>query len=203
MAASAIEIRESFRGSYTEDTQSRTNPTAAERCDADLLIVAFANAAQAELALRRLAQALPAERSPALDALVLSKDGTGSVACVVRGDFMGHVGALPASARRLLLRLVPGPLSLLTGGTACHWRNRDNAVEPAADEGFERLGRCLAVDSSAALLWVVRTDTAEIAQRIARLDAAAHTGRLQIALDDGLARFARHHETELAHERFR
>jgi hypothetical protein len=191
MAASAISTFEPFRGPHALDQSPPVHLSATEAHQYELLILAFAHCAHAELVARRLSRTSPSAWSPVTDALVLTRDTCGASAVSIEGDFIGHLGRLPAGTRSIVLQLLPGPLSVLTGqGISPRASDLNPAESLLSSADCVRLAPHLAVNSSVALFLVEQPAMAEFVQRLAQVELAAQAERLQVSLDENIERFA-------------
>lgn len=193
MAVSAINDRPTFERAVTLDNTPDSELIEAQASTYDLLILAFAGATRAEMAAHLLRQLAPLERSGDTGALILTKDVLGASHSSRADGIMHRLRSLPARVRRVMLRILPGPLSVLTGGSAsAHTLARDSTDPLASSDDFDWLARCITVDSSVVLLLVEHQVMAEVAERVAEDALLARAGSLQITLDEGLERFTPH-----------
>jgi hypothetical protein len=156
----------------------------------ELLVLAFADATHAEAAARQLSAMQPEGPSVLSVSVILTKDSSGRGGCSLTVDFVRRARPLPTSVRRAVMRLLPGPLGVLTGRSAGAHQHTIDTPEPLlTSDDFDLLARCLAVDSSVLLLLIERSVMTDIAERIARIDMAAKAGRLQVTLDSNVERF--------------
>jgi uncharacterized membrane protein len=166
------------------------------RVPLEMLVLAFAHSRRAEEALREL-NALRQDRELQLEhAAVLARDAHGKGACRESDDGAG--GAVPSErVRGAVMRLLPGPLSVLTGGSA---RDALGAASPG-DWTFQdwdpvRLARYLAVESSVLMLLIERQWVGELMELISRVAIALRSPRLQVTLDETVERLMAQRDEE-------
>lgn len=158
------------------------------RVPLELLVLAFAHSRRAEEALRELNE-LRRDKDLRLEhAAVLARDAHGTGA-FKEADDVARRAVQSERVRSAVMRLLPGPLSVLTGGSV---RASFGEASPA-DWTFREwdpilLVRYLAVESSVLLLLIERQWVGELMEMISRVAIARRSPRLQVTLDDAMDR---------------
>jgi hypothetical protein len=155
----------------------------------ELLVLAFAHATRAEEALQELNELRRDHDLEIEDAVVLTRDAYGAGGFKDATDVVPRQATLLERARGAVMRLLPGPLRVLTGGSV-----RAGADPPTPTERTFRawdpnlLVGCLAVDSSVLMLLIERQWVGDLIELISRVAIARHSSRLQVTLDDTIDR---------------